>query len=207
MKILIPARKNSKGIPFKNRKLFDYTANIIPDSYKQYTYVFSDDSVVNSYAKEYGFNITQRNENSAKDQSTTKDMITDFCSNFDSSDFIVMLYLTYPNRKWEDVERAIKNFQQKELSSLLCRKEVKQTPYLMMFDAGNGKGKQVVQHNFSRRQDYRECFEISHYISIFSPLALDNLNNNLYNEHTYFMQINEALDVDTEEDMKCILKS
>jgi len=60
MKILIPARKNSKGIPFKNRKLFDHTAKIIPDNYKQYTYVFSDDSVVNSYAKEYGFNITQR---------------------------------------------------------------------------------------------------------------------------------------------------
>jgi len=73
----------------------------------------------------------------------------------------------------------------------------------MMFDTGDGTGEQVVKHNFSRRQDYRKCFELSHYISIILPSELNSLNNDLYNKHTYFMKIDEAIDVDTKEDMEC----
>ena len=206
MKIIIPARKGSKGIPFKNRKLFDYTAIKIPAEYKSITYVFSDDQLINERSKELGFKSLKRNPASASDKATTKAMMEDFCCNFQDNDPIVMLYLTYPKRKWSDVERAIKIFKKKNLFSLLCKKEVRQTPYLMMFDLGDGRGEQVIKHDLSRRQDYRKCFEISHYISIIRPSELDSLNNNLYNKNTYFMKIKEALDIDTEEDLECMLK-
>ena len=210
VKILIPARRNSKGIPFKNRKLFKYTAETIPQEYRKSVYVFTDDEVIKEQGQQYGFIDVDRNPSSASDSSTTQDMMEDFCSNFPSDNSpVVMLYLTYPQRKWDDVDMAINMFTGYKLSSLLCRKPVKlkQTPYLMMFDVGNGLGEQVVKHNFSRRQDYRECFELSHYISIILPSELGALNNDLYNEHTYFMVINESLDVDTQKDMECILKS
>ena len=210
VKILIPARRNSKGIPFKNRKLFKYTANIIPPEYRESVYVFTDDEVIKEKGRQYGFTNVDRNPSSASDEATTKYMMEDFCSGLwgpSENDPIVMLYLTYPHRRWDDVERAIDLFTSYKLDSLLCRKGVKQTPYLMMFDVGNGTGEQVIKHNFSRRQDYRKCFEISHYISIILPSELDALNNDLYNEHTYFMEINETLDVDTQKDMECILKS
>ena len=204
VKILIPARRNSKGVPLKNRKLFDYTASTIPPKYKDSVHVFTDDEVIIEYAIKYGFINVYRNSSSATDESTTKDMMKDFCSNFQSeNDPVVMLYLTYPHRKWDDVERAIDLFKNQKLNSLLCRKKVKQTPYLMMFDTGDGTGEQVVKHNFSRRQDYRKCFELSHYISIILPSELNSLNNDLYNKHTYFMKIDEAIDVDTKEDMEC----
>ena len=39
---LIPARRNSKGFKFKNRKLIDFTLNSIPKEYlsKVYIYIF-----------------------------------------------------------------------------------------------------------------------------------------------------------------------
>ena len=206
MKLLIPARKNSKGIPYKNRMLFEHTAHIIPDKYKQITYVFSDDEVVNSYADEYGFSRFNRDDSSAQDESTTKDMMLDFCSNLEEDESIVMLYLTYPNRKWSDVSRAIDIFDSKGLSSLLCRQELKQSPYLMMFELEDGRGEQIIKHNFSRRQDYRKCFEISHCISIINKSELQNLNNDLYNKDTYFMEIEDQLDIDFPEDIKCLQK-
>jgi len=208
IKILIPARRNSKGIPFKNRRLFKHTASTIPREYRKSVHVFTDDDMIKKQGESYGFTNVTRNPDSASDESTTKDMMKDFCSNFPSDNNpIVMLYLTYPKRTWEDVEMAVNTFTNRKLRSLLCRKPVKQTPYLMMFDIGDGLGEQVIEHNLSRRQDYRECFELCHYISIILPSELSELNSDLYNEHTYFMKIEETVDVDTPEDMECILKS
>ena len=62
--------------------------------------------------------------------------------------------------------------------------------------------KQVIQHNFYRRQDYPKCFEISHFISIFSKKELKHLNNNLYNKETIFMPIQNFIDVDTSKDLE-----
>jgi len=129
-------------------------------------------------------------------------MMEEFCSKIQLDDEpVLMLYLTYPQREWRDVERAVNLFQHNQLSSLLCKKQVKQSPYLMMFDVGAGKGVQVIKHDFSRRQDYRKCFEISHYISIILPSALVKLNTNLYNSETYFMDVDDVLDVDTQKDL------
>jgi CMP-N-acetylneuraminic acid synthetase len=71
----------------------------------------------------------------------------------------------------------------------------------MMIKDGIG-GKQVIKHNLYRRQDYPECFEISHYISIFNKNIIHNLNNNLYNKDTVYFSIDETIDVDTEKDLK-----
>jgi CMP-N-acetylneuraminic acid synthetase len=198
--ILLPARKNSKGFPLKNRKLFSKTADIIPHDLKKQTYVFTDDSVINKYAKSYGFNILKRNPCSAKDVSTTKDMMQDFAQYFSPNTIVVMLYLTYPERRWNDVESAISLFQQKNIKSLLCKKEVEQSPYLMMYELPGNLGEQVIEHNLCRRQEYRKCFELSHYMCILRLTELRKLNNNLYNSATYFMKTGNTKDIDYKED-------
>ena len=197
--ILLPARKNSKGFPFKNRKLFSKTADIIPHDLKKRTYVFTDDSVINKYAKSYGFNTLKRNADSTKDVSTTKDMMQDFAQHFTLDTTVVMLYLTYPDRRWNDVEDAITVFQQKNLKSLLCKKEVKHSPYLIMYELPSNLGEQVIKHNLCRRQEYRKCFELSHYICVLRLTELGKLNSNLYNNSTYFMKIQNVKDVDYEK--------
>ena len=201
--ILIPARKGSKGIPLKNRNLFDYTAKIIPENLRNKVYVSTDDDFFIKKCREFGFNYIQRDVSFALDESTTKDMIVDFVlSNNIISKNIILLYLTYPERNWENVVSAINFYKSKKCQSLLCKKEVVVSPYLMMYDLGNNQGKQIISHNLCRRQDYKKCFEISHFISIFSIKNLKNLNVNLYNSDTKFMPIQNMIDIDTIEDLE-----
>ena len=198
--ILIPARKGSKGLPFKNRKLFKYTADIIPDKLIKDTYISTDDDFFKPLSLQYGFNFHKRDPEHAKDESTSKEFVLDFLSK--SKDYLITLYLTYPERTWSDVELAISFFNNKNSQSLLCKKEISVSPYLMMYELDNSKGEQVIRHNLCRRQDYRPCFEISHFISIINKKYAYNLNNNLYNKKTDFMLINDVVDIDKEADLE-----
>ena len=201
MRILIPARAGSKGWPGKNRSLFSKTAEIIPAGLYDQVDVFTNDGVIKSIGRNYGFNIVPRTEWAAKDESTTKEMMTEYTSHLTGNNTVVMLYVTYPDRAWHDVEQAIRIFGDNDLDSLLCKKEIKTSPYLMMYEEDKNRGRQIIPHNLSRRQDYPPVFELSHYISIINTRCLDDLNNNLYNEDTYFMPISDCRDVDSIWDM------
>lgn len=197
--IMIPARMGSKGFPFKNRVLFDYTASSIPDKYKSVTYVSTDDDLIAEKAISVGFNYHKRSWESAKDTATSKDMVLDFVKK--SKRYLITLYLTYPERTWSDVEKAISFFNSNNSESMLCKKDVMVSPYLMMFELESNKGSQVIDHNLCRRQDYKKCFEISHFISIIDTTHLSNLNNNLYSKNTHFMPIKNVVDVDIKDDL------
>lgn len=204
VKILIPARRNSKGLPFKNRLLFDHTFNSIPVEYHGNILVSTDDEVLIEKTKSLNLNVSVRPDNLGLDETSTKDVIQYHIDNGDinKNDTVIMLYLTYPERTWSDIEAAYDSFTLNKVDSLLCKKEIKSThPYLYMFDAGDNKGRQLVQHNLYRRQDYPAVFEISHYVSIFNVSGFSNLNNNLYNDDTFFFGINDVTDVDTKVDL------
>jgi CMP-N-acetylneuraminic acid synthetase len=118
-----------------------------------------------------------------------------------------MLYLTYPERTWLDIKDAYTFFVDNEANSLLCKKDIKSThPYLYMFDLDNNKGSQLVKHNLYRRQNYPVVFEISHYVCIFNVNEFTNLNNNLYNDETFFFKIDDVVDVDTKTDLDGVLR-
>lgn len=206
MKIVIPAREGSKGLPHKNRKLFKYTADIIPEEFKDDAYVLSDDVTILHDANVCNLKAAGRPKNLSEDTTSTKELMKYFVDeyNIPNDEIIIMLYLTYPEREWNDVIQAIHEFsiRKYKISSLLCRKEIKTSPYLMLKEESDGKGSQLIPHNLYRRQDYPKCFEISHYISIFTPDMLNFLNDNLYNNDTYFMPISDnTIDVDTQKDL------
>ena len=113
-----------------------------------------------------------------------------------------MLYLTYPERTWTDIEAALNFFIENKAKSLLCRTELKSHPYLCMFSEEGDKGKQIIEHNLYRRQDYPECFELSHFICIFRANELESLNKNLYNSNTTFYKVKRPVDVDTKKDLE-----
>ena len=112
--ILIPARKGSKGLPLKNRTLFDHTAKIIPKEYSNDVYVSTDDAFFYDKCNEYGFNYHSRKHEHSMDTSTSKDFVQEFLKK--SKKYLITLYLTYPERKWESVERAIKFFSKRNLN-------------------------------------------------------------------------------------------
>jgi len=208
IKYVIPCRAGSKEFPGKNRKLLSYTINSIPKNQYDNLFFTTDDEIIINECLKCGVhqqNILKRNLELALDITSTKETMLNAVQEFkfDKNDIIVMLYLTYYLRTWQDITNIINFYQQNNAKSLLCKKEIKTSPFLMMYELENHKGKQVIQHDLYRRQDYPKCFEISHFVSIFEVQELENLNNNLYNENTIFYPISKwTIDVDSQEDFK-----
>ena len=184
MKILIPARKGSKGVKFKNRTLLEYTLATIPIELQKETYVSTDDEVIKKTIENTNFNLHCRSSSSASDTASIKHLVEEFCAdviNEDSDETVVMLYLTYPQRTYSDIEKAIQFFEKKSSKSLLCRQPLKSNPFLCMYEEEDCKGSQIITHDLYRRQDYPKCFEISHFVSVFKKSEVKNLNNNKIN--------------------------
>ena len=99
---VIPARKNSKSLPFKNRFLFKHTANFLKNN-KLFSkvYVNSDDLYLKDLAKKYGFNFFNRQKKLASDTSCIKEVFVDMNNvlRFHSNTFIWLFYipLVYKN--------------------------------------------------------------------------------------------------------------
>ena len=104
---VIPARRNSKGLPFKNRKLFEFTAATIPKSERTNTIVSTDDEEVSRMAADWGFSVHPRTPEVSLDTASTTDLLKEVAKfqQMKDEDDIVMLYLTYPERSYEDIER------------------------------------------------------------------------------------------------------
>ena len=208
MNIVIPARKGSKGVPKKNQLLLEYTLNTIPEKYHNTVIISTNDEAIsnkvkNNYPK---CQIHSRSQTSAQDTASTKLCLSEVVNEFDLKGDVFMLYLTYPERKWEDIIAAYDFYTHSNARSLLCREEIDIHPYLCLYERSGYKGEQLVSHNLHRRQDYPLCFKICHMITIFKANELQKLNDNLYNEDTIFYKIPKALDVDTLSDWKRIKK-
>ena len=143
-------------------------------------------------AIEYGFKTVSRPSEVSRDETSTKEVMKYTLNKIGAgAETIIMLYLTYPERTWSDVNRAIAIYKCNEIKSLLCKKKLVVSPFLMLKSEPDNRGSQLFYHDMYRRQDYPECFEISHFISIFHSEEIDKLNNNLYNKDTYFLDISE----------------
>jgi len=199
---LIPARKNSKGLPKKNRILFDITASSV--NKEEHVIVSSDDEFILEKAKRRNFIVHVRSDKNASDTATTKDFALEVCKDLKlkNEDIVVILMLTYPDRNITDIKNAIDFFKKTNSKSMLCKKSVKSTPYLMLYEKDNHMGEQVIKHNLCRRQDYRKVFELSHFVCAFKVSELEKLNNNLYNGETHYYTLDKRIiDIDTIEDL------
>jgi CMP-N-acetylneuraminic acid synthetase len=104
--------------------------------------------------------------------------------------------LTYPQRKFENILKAIDYFFEEDFKAMLCKKEVKTHPWLCIHE----DGEKVVDHCLWRRQDYPVVYELSHFIAILYAGELKNVDNNLYNKNNGFYLIGDTIDVDHERD-------
>lgn len=205
---VIPAREGSKGFPYKNRKLFDITANEIRN--EKNVIVTTDDIEIARKAEEYNFKVLNRCKILSDDYASLKHVLMDvvFRLNLKRDDLLVCLYLTYPQRKAKDIRNSLLWFFSKgdvnSAKSMLCKQPIKSNPYLCMYETVNDQGSQVISHNLYRRQDYLETFEISHFIIAMYVDELFKLNNNLYNNNTFFYSVDNVVDVDYEKDLELL---
>ena len=199
--IVIPARQGSVGFPNKNRLLFEYTALQVPEFMKERTIVTTDDEILKKSSKELGFNVVDRPEDLATSIANTRDVIAHVKENspIKEDDTIIMLYLTFPERTLLDVERVYNFYKKSKARSVLCKSKIDKHPYLCLYEGLNNTGKQVVEHDLYRRQDYPKCFFVLHYVFICKASEIDNLNKNLYNDDTLYFPIERKIDIDDPE--------
>ena len=205
---VIPARRDSKGFPFKNRKLLDYTLNEFPNDMREKVIITTNDEEIIEKLSNTEFNVLEREEKLSDDKTSMRDVIQDVVEKYhvNKNGTIVMLYLTSPNRKYEDIQKMIEFNSENKFRTLTCCVKPKTHPYLFLFKKEDGKGKQIISHDLYRRQDYPECFEVSHFVCIFQVDEISNLNKNMYNDDTYFYQISDDVDVDYESDFELFKK-
>ena len=206
MNIVIPARKGSKGFPKKNQHLLKHTLESIPKKYYKDVIVSTDDEIIiKTISTEYpNIQIHKRSVESASDTVSTKLCLQEVIQEHSLTGDIIMLYLTYPERLWNDVIRSYEWYIKTNAKSMLCREECKIHPYVHLYDIGDDYGRQIVEHDLYRRQDYPICFKICHIITIFKTTELNNLNGNLYNNETKFYKISHSVDIDSLVDFEKI---
>jgi CMP-N-acetylneuraminic acid synthetase len=198
---IIPARMGSKGFPLKNRSLFQYTADSLSSIDSGKIIVSTDDEQIKKMATDLGFCVQHRSQKNSDDFASLKSVVLEVSEDFDLSNKTVhLLYLTYPQRTFEDIQKARKFFDQTNANSLLCKKEAKTHPYLCFENLENNKARPIINHQLFRRQDYPSCFEVSHFISIFKSEELPFLKDQLYNDETVFFEIEDKIDVDYKQD-------
>jgi len=198
---IIPAREGSKGIKHKNRYLFKHTADIIPKELNKQVYVTTDDIEIMKLSDQYNFNLHKRNAGLSGDRANIRDVLEDVIVCQKISGTVVLLYLTYPTRTWSDVQSAINFFNENNGFSLLCSEPIETHPYMCFSKLSKYKGKPIISHNLYRRQDYPECFRLSHYICIFRHFEIIHLGPNMYNGETLFFSLDKMIDVDTKSDL------
>jgi CMP-N,N'-diacetyllegionaminic acid synthase len=208
--IIVPARKGSKGLPGKNRKLFDYTINQIPENELKHVIVTTDDEMIHMWAINKKINTHWRKPELSNDEANIRDVLLNVIleKKIQRNDLVIMLYLTYPKRTWEDILKAWIFFKAHFAKSLLCREEQNPGeihPYRWFIEQSLfDTGQQLVKHDLYRRQDYPKMFKASHYIFMGYAKEIKKLNKNLWNKDTVFFPTKEAVDVDTIKDFEKI---
>ena len=198
---IIPARKNSKGFKFKNRFLFEK----LPQELKnESVIVTSDDEVIREINNQtYQFDFIKRPDHLSLDTTSIKPVLQHVVEEkkLSEEDTLVVLYLTYPERTFLDIEEILKFYHTHNAKSLLCREPLKQHPYLCFFEEGVN-GRRIVDHNLYRRQDYPKCFYGSHFVAIVKAGFLPSVDLNLHSKETIFYDLGERkIDVDNKEDL------
>lgn len=200
---VVPARRGSKGLPFKNRTLVRVLLPKIPPDARARTIVTTDDEDIKAWALGLGVRVVDRPSELAQDQVAIWPVMEHAVrtAGLADGDVVVMLYPTYPQRSWADVERALAFFEEQGAPSMCCRKRVATHPYLAYVALPGSRGRRVIDHQLYRRQDYPECFELSHFVCAFRVGMLPILDNQMLCADSVYFPIDDVIDVDTPADL------
>ena len=146
------------------------------------TIVTTDDEEIKTAAYKRGFLVLDREEPLSQDKTKMGLVIQDVVEKYKigSDQNTITLYLTYPQRTFEQVRQVYDFYLENSAVSLLCKKDVETHPYKCFYEKKNFKASKVIENDLYRRQDYPKCFEACHYVVINKASVLASLDNNLY---------------------------
>ncbi len=206
---VIPARKNSKSLPFKNRFLFKHTAEfLIKNKLFKKVYVNSDDTHFREISNKYSFEFFKRKKSLAKDSTCIKEVFIDMIDRLklNNKTFIWLFYIPLVFKNNSHFKNSIKLVEDNNLKSIMSFKEVETHPMSCWYFKKN-KPFQFIKNDICRRQDLTKAYSHHHYICGFNAKYIKKLNNELIFNDTYPIFLNKniskkLIEVDTPEELK-----
>ena len=200
----IPARKGSEGLRLKNRKWLHHTINSIPKEYRHLVYISTDDEDIKKRSIESNINVIDRPIDLATAKSSVLPVIQHFIDvkEITEDKDIILLYLTYPERTWNDIINIYQFYKKHSATSLVCAEQVDKHPYLCFYEEPNLKGRLMIDHKLYRRQDYPKCFKISLFVACYkSHIITEHMHDLLVEPDTIFYKLDQnKIDVDSQID-------
>jgi CMP-N,N'-diacetyllegionaminic acid synthase len=145
---LIPARRNSKGIPLKNIKklggkfLIEYTINSAKKSHTINKIIVStDDLKISQISKKAGAEVPfLRPKSLSKDSSPSIDYVKHTLEKLKNEDYIpdvvVILQPTSPFRSWKNIDKSIKLLKN-NITSIVSVSKINKHPYASFYLKNN----------------------------------------------------------------------
>lgn len=205
----IPAREFSKGLPNKNRVLIKYTLEFIKKlTWIDKIYIYTDDKYFDKFTNpsQKIEKILRLRKNSKGNQSIKK-VAESFLKEieYNENDNFWLFYLTIPIRKKKHFNEAYKIVKRNKYNSLISFIKSKTHPYDCWIINRNKIKRKFIKNDIYRRQDKPNLFEHHHYISMFKPKSIINLNSELISNTTYpyFVENNyenKLIEIDTKDD-------
>lgn len=216
MKVLciIPARRDSKGIPGKNWKLL----NNIPligytiDTAKQSLLIddicisTNSDQVIEIASSKYDLQVPfTRPEELSLDTTSSHDVLIHAIEHYESMglffDAILLLQPTSPFRKVEFVNDCIELFKTSNCDMVVSVCETPLNPYYNLYNETDGFIHRSIPSNFTRRQDCPKTYLVNGSIYVISVTSLKKQQlHEMKRVIKYEMPENYSLDLDTLED-------
>jgi N-acylneuraminate cytidylyltransferase len=216
MKVLciIPARRDSKGIPGKNWKLLNkipligYTIGIAKQSslINEICLSTNSDQVIDIAANKYHLKVPfTRPEELSLDTTSSHDVLIHAIQFYESKgiyfDSILLLQPTSPFRKVEFVDDCIHLFNKSECDMVVSVCETPLNPYYNLYNETDGFIHRSIPSNFTRRQDCPKTYLVNGSIYVISVNSLKNQQlHEMKRVIKYEMPEHYSLDLDTLED-------
>ena len=216
MKVLciIPARRDSKGIPGKNWKLLNnvplvgYSIEVAKQSSLIDEICISTNSnevieiAINNYDLKVPFT---RPDELSLDITSSHDVLIHAIEYYESNnvlfDVILLLQPTSPFRKVEFINDCIELFKKSDCDMVVSVCETHLNPYYNLYNETDGFIHRSIQSNFTRRQDCPKTYLVNGSIYVISVNSLKNQQlHEMKKVIKYEMPEEFSLDLDTLSD-------
>lgn len=208
----IPLRKNSKGIPNKNKKkllgrpLFTWVLTEAIFSALDEVYVFTDDEDIIAYI-DVNFKwapkvkALKRSEKNASDTASTEDAILEFCSDTGIEfDIFCLLQATSPMTRRQDIDTALAKLVKEDLDAVLSVVNTHRFTW-----SPDGKPLNYDYRNRPRRQDFEGLLIENGAVYCTTKTAFNTSRNRLSGKIGLVqMPENTLVEIDSETDWQVV---
>lgn len=217
---IVPARKNSKGLKFKNRKKINnlslvnnaLTSALKSKEIKSIILTTDDDYLIKNSIKSKRIIIDKRPSRLAKDSTKALNVylycIKKYKKNINKETSFCVFLPTVPFRNINQIDKAIRLFKKKLFNFLISVEKTRPIEFTFKKNKSNFMKKiQGITWSIKNRQKLESCFQPNGNLYIFNYLKLKKLKT-FMTEKTYCFEMKRkyAFDIDNKEDFELARK-